>query len=190
MRILSIAVFFLFAAPVLAQESEEIFEIDPLTIDVSDLLHCAVDVPTYNTFALSLDDKKYGHRARGWSKVDSKNPFLAEYRLPQAMDVVGGVTETYRTSTIVFSSSAIMAVIDLKDPTELAQSMQMDDFVSLPGKFIGQKTVSENTVDDTDLNMRFKSKIARSISTVSSHPGKTLFGCSYRIDMEDLPKTK
>jgi hypothetical protein len=191
MRIAAICAILLSAiAPAQAQESEGIFEIDPLTIDVGELLNCASDVPTYNTFAMSLDDKKYGYRARGWTKVDSKNPFLSEYRLPKPMDVVGGVTETYRTQTIVFSSSAIMAVIDLKDPTELAKSLNIDDYVSFPGKFMGQRVVSETAKDDAELGMRFTSKIAQSVSTVTSHPGKTLYGCSYRIDMEDLPKKK
>lgn len=182
-----------FAAPAHAQESAEndsIWEVDPRTIDVSLLLNCAADVPTYNTFALSLDDEKYGAKARGWKKVESGNPFLSQYQLPRPIDVVGDVTDVFTTQTIVFSSSAIMAVIDLKDPTELAKSMGIDDYVSLPGKFMGQRIISESSTDEPDLNTRFKTKIAQSVSTVSSHPGKTLYGCSYRIDTEDLAPKK
>ncbi len=147
-------------------------------------------MPTYNTFAMSLDDAKQGYRARGWKKVESKNPFLSEYRLPRPIDVAGGETETYTTQTIVFSSSAIIAVIDLADPTALAKSMKIDDYVSFPGKFMGQRVVSEKVEEDAELGMRFTSKIAQSVSTVSSHPGKTLVGCSYRIETEDLPAKK
>ncbi len=180
------------AAPAFAQDSDPDlkWEVDPRTIDLTDLLNCSVDAPTYNNFALSLDDDKYGAKARGWKKVESDNPFLSEYRLPQRIDVVGGVTETYTTQTIVFSSSAILAVIDLADPADLAKSLKIDDYVSLPGKFMGQRVVTEKTEDDAELSVRFTTTISQSVSTVSSHPGKTLYGCSYNMDMEDLPAKK
>jgi hypothetical protein len=33
--------------------------------------------------------------------------------------------------------------------------------------------------------MTWKTKISLNVSTVESHPGKTLAGCSYRVDMLD-----
>lgn len=191
MRIFTIgAMAILMATAASAQDDDNIFEIDPRTIDVGLLLNCAVDVPTYNTFALSLEDEKYGSKARGWVKQDLGNPFLAQYRLPRPIDVIGGVTETYTTQTIVFTSSAILAVLDLPDPTELADSMQINDIVPGPSKFMGERIVEQTEKDDADLGFRVKTTITQSVSTVSSHPGKSLVGCSYRNDLTELGKKK
>lgn len=179
-------------APSAAQD--ELFEFDPMTIDIADAINCKLDVPTYNGFAISIGDDR---KKRGWKIVKSDNPFLNEYLLKEPITIAG-----YQTNRIAFSSSAVMAVLDLADPNVAAKqeaitndaeaaaaalldgldlTQEQRDDIPVGNKFMGQKVLSDTTEKDVELNMSFKSVISRTISNVSTLPGKTLYGCSYRI---------
>jgi hypothetical protein len=177
-----------------AQDNDDNF--DPMSIDITDAIGCKIDAPTYNSLAwsVSADRKK-----RGWKIIKSGNPFLNEYLLPQSINVAG-----MSTNHIAFSSSAVMAVLDLADPGVIAQKEGItndadpqavfDDLQLTPeqikeipktDKFLGQKILSDTSEKDPELNMTFHTVIARTISNVSTLPGKTLYGCSYRIEVLD-----
>ncbi len=175
-----------------AQDNSDDF--DPLGIDITDAINCKIDAPTYNSLAMSVSTDR---KKRGWKIVKSDNPFLNEYLLPQPIVVAG-----LKTSRIAFSSTAILAVLDLADPNVVANKegiandadpqVLFDDLQLTPeqikeipktDKFMGQKTFSDTTEKDKELNMSFHTVIARTISNVSTLPGKTLYGCSYRIEV-------
>jgi len=54
--------------------------------------------------------------------------------------------------------------------------------VSSPDKFLGEKVVAEST--DNTGGVSLSTRITLNVSTVTSHPGKTLAGCSYLLDVE------
>ena len=190
-------------APALAQANDDDF--DPITVDVVDALNCHIDARTYNGFALSLNSTEdRGAGRRGWRAIKGSNAFMYEYRLPKPIAVTGN----FQTSHIAFTSSAVVAVLDLPDPAALAKAEQivnqadpaalLDALVAdgtmtaeqareIPrtNKFLGERVIVDETEHDDKLKMSFKTSIKRVISTVTSHPGKTLYGCAYRIEIVD-----
>ena len=51
-----------------------------------------------------------------------------------------------------------------------------------PDKFLGEKEIVEESGEEAGITL--KTRIALNVSTVGSHPGKTLGGCSYQIEVQ------
>ena len=180
-------------------------DVDPNSIDVVDAIECRLDVPAYNGFALGLNGEEKIADKRHWVRVDSKNPFMNEYDLPTPITVAGH----YRTRRIAFTSSGVLAVLDLADPAVIAQEQgiknAMDpapllDAMKASGKatreeiealtkshkFLGEKIVVDRTESPAvGESFGMHTIIGRNISNATTHPGKTFYGCSYRIDILD-----
>jgi hypothetical protein len=193
------------AAPIGAQDAKA--EFDPMTVDIRDALTCRLDVPTYNGFALTIDDDDQNWKKRGWKKVASPNFMMAEYRLPAPIEVVAG----FKTDQIAFTSSGVLAILDVADPNIIAKPENIankmdaqpffDELVASGAatreqieaevkfrKFLGENVLVDTSEVDKELEMTVTTKIARSLSNATTHPGKTFYGCIYRIALEDLPK--
>lgn len=200
--LLCVAIIFSFSNGALAQVNDDDF--DPMSVDVAAAITCKIDAPTYNSFALSIGDD---YKKRGWKKIKSDNPLLNEYVLAQPITVAG-----MQTNRIAFSASAVMAVLDLADPNVVAKPEDITNSVDpaalfgeleltpeqmkdIPktNKFMGEKIltdVSKKILEDgaakeTGLPMRIRMITARTISNTSTLPGKTLYGCSYRMELLD-----
>jgi hypothetical protein len=162
-------------APVLAQDDE----IDPRTVDLARLIACETyDVPTYNTVAFWLAGTE-GADARkhfGLTEVKSPNFMLKQYRLARPIEVFGRTT-----SLIAFNSSGPMAVLDEADPHPLAQQLKIEPAIDVPAKFMGERVIAEKT--ETADGLTTQTRITLNVSTVTTHPGKTLAGCSYKIEV-------
>lgn len=106
-----------------------------------------------------------------------------------------------------------MAILDLADPAEIAKeegivnALESDAAVAEIAraaqtagvatrneveaetpfrKFLGQRILVDVTEPANEADeFGTHTVIARSISNVTSHPGKTLYGCSYRIELLD-----
>lgn len=179
-------------------------DFDPATVREADAIACKLDAPSYNGFALSVGGDDGIAARRHWRRIETDNPFLAEYDLPVPITVAG-----HATSRIAFSSSAILAVLDLADPAEVARAegvanaadpepliaelvaigkaTRAEIEAAVPfRKFLGEKVLVDQTVPAAaGESFGTHTVIARSISNVSTHPGKTLYGCSYRIELID-----
>ena len=197
-----LALAFVIASPAWAQEDEEF---DPASVSVTDAINCHIDAPTYNGFALNVSGDDGVAAQLGWTKVESENPFLLEYELPEPIAVTGDWT----TRRIAFSSSAVLAILDEPDPEVIAKTEgivnEMDpqpliDELVASGratrkeveseirfrKFLGQRVLADVTEPaETPDGFGTHTVIARSVSNATSHPGKTLYGCSYRIELLD-----
>lgn len=203
MKVLALAAVLLAGIPTASWSQAE--DPDPMTINVVDAIECRLDAPTFNTLAFSLDGEDKIAERRKWTKIASKNMMLAEYQLPAPITVAGH----YTTRHIALTSSGILAVLDLPDPKPLAQEQgianaadsgpllqslggeeavppELIAAIRKSGKFLGEKIVSDIT-EKASAENRFGAHtvIARNISTVTTHPGKTLYGCSYRITLLD-----
>lgn len=177
---------------------------DPARISETDAIECRISVPDYNGFALSLGEADGIAQARHWKKIDSANPFLSEYELPSPITVAG----TYRTTRIAFSANAILAILDVADPTSIARAENVpntmdpdpmiEDLARTSGKsyaevaaemkfrkFLGERIVKDVTEPAKGEEFGTHMVVARSISNATSHPGKTLYGCSYRMEILD-----
>jgi len=193
--------------PALAQDDEDF---DPAKVDIVDAINCHVDARTYNGFALSVGGDDGEAKRRHWRKMVTGNAFLDEYELPEAIAVTG----TYTTRRIAFSSSGVLAILDLADPAQLAKAegianaadpepliaelvasgkaTRAEIEADMPfRKFLGEQVLVDVTELPTDgESFGAHTVIARTISNVTTHPGKALYGCSYRrelIDKEGKP---
>ena len=183
-------------------------DFDPAKVSLSDALTCKLDVPSYNGFAIAVAEDGGLAAQRHWVKIKNNNPFLSEYEMPGPIQIAG-----YATRRIAFSSSGILAVLDEPNPEVIAKpegiKNQMDpepliasivaegkatraqidatmrDEVTFH-KFLGEKVIADHTeLPQKGESFGAHSKIALSVSNVTSHPGKTLYGCSYTMEMLD-----
>jgi hypothetical protein len=198
-------VLFCVSTPLAAQDAADNF--DPMTVNIRDALTCKIDAPTYNGFALTLDGSDKYWKKRGWKKVKSPNLMMSEYQLLAPVEVAPG----YTTDRIAFTSSAVLAILDLADPAPLAQAEKIenqmdpqpffDDLVKEGiatkeqimaevkfRKFLGERIVIDKSERDEALQMMVRTKVSVSLSTVTTHPGKTLYGCAYSTSFDDFPK--
>lgn len=152
-------------------------DFDPATLDLPALVECRADVPTYNGFALWLAGEPDVAGKLGWRKIESGNPFLSQYALEKPLVAFG--TET---KTLVFTSSGPMAVMDGVAATDLAKKLGIEPLISNDQKFLGEKVVLDKT--ETSEGVKFTTHISLNVSTVETHPGKVLAGCSYKIEVE------
>lgn len=149
-------------------------EYDPNAVNIVDAIDCKLDAPQYMGFSITLSDEDGGFKKRGWKKEESGNLFLSQYLLPSPITIAG-----HETSTIVFSANAVLAVLDVADPSQLALQENIQN--SFPGtdKFLGERELINKVEKDQETGWTVTTRITRNISNVSSHPGKTLVGCSY-----------
>lgn len=165
----------------LAREADE--DVDPATVDLAKLIECRTyDVPTYNAVAFWLAGTE-GAEARkhfGLAEEKSANFLLRTYRLKTPITVFGR-----QTRHIAFNSSGPMAVLDEADPHPIAKALEIEPAIDLPAKFLGERVISTTSEKDAGLGMTVSTRITLNVSTVTSHPGKTLAGCSYVIDLKE-----
>jgi hypothetical protein len=128
---------------------------------------------------------------------------MNEYDLPTPITVAGH----YSTRRIAFTANGVLAVLDLPDPATIAREQKIGNSVDASPlidamiasgkatleeieaatksrKFLGEKVLADRT-EPPEAGDSFGTHtiISRNISNVSTHPGKTFYGCSYRIDI-------
>ncbi|TPJ20262.1 hypothetical protein FJW04_02705 [Mesorhizobium sp. B2-7-3] len=150
---------------------------DPASLDLAAIIECRADVPAYNGLALWLAGEPDASQTLGWKEVASGNPFLRQYRLPAPVHVFGR-----ETATIVFTATGPMAVLDGIAAPDLARQFDAPATVSTPDKFLGEKVMAESSEDAGGVSLA--TRITLNVSTVESHPGRTLAGCSYALDVK------
>ncbi|GAC1041259.1 hypothetical protein [Rhizobium sp. No.120] len=172
-------VAFLLSAPASHAETAEQ---DPSKIDLAKLIECTTyDVPSYNNFALWLTgpDSVAAMKQLGLSELPSDNPFLREFQLSSPVTVFGR-----QTNRIVFASTGPLAVLDEADPHSLAKQLGVIASVDQPNKFLGEKVVLSQKDQQENSDTVLETRISLNVSTVNTHPDKTLAGCSYSIEVE------
>ncbi|USQ95652.1 hypothetical protein [Caulobacter sp. RL271] len=178
LRVAALCVAFL--APV-STRAQDASKFDPATIDLAKLIACRTYQPAqYNALAfwMAEDDGKAALAHLGLSETPSANPMLRTFTLKAPLTVFGR-----QTRQIAFASSGPLAILDEADPHPLARELGVKAAVDTPGKFLGEREISAASEKDEKTGMTFSSRVALNVSTVTSHPGKTLAGCSYVIDV-------
>ncbi|OED00074.1 MULTISPECIES: hypothetical protein [Rhizobium] len=161
-----------------AQTAEQ----DPSKIDLAKLIECTTyDVPSYNNFALWLTgpERATAMKQFGISELPSDNPLLREFLLSMPMTVFGR-----QTNRIAFASTGPLAVLDEADPHPLAKQLGVTASVDQPNKFLGEKVVLSRKDQQENSDTVLETRISLNVSTVDTHPSKTLAGCSYSIEVE------
>ncbi|KAF1016399.1 MAG: hypothetical protein GAK31_01897 [Stenotrophomonas maltophilia] len=146
-------------------------------LDLPALIECRQGVADYARLGPALADPLQAV-AQGLQPLPQANQFMREYRTAQPIRVFGQATDH-----LAVAGASIMAVLDLPDPHPLATTLKLDTGYDQDGKFMaGRELVSRDVTDPTTGEAQIESVIL-SVSTVASHPGKTLAGCTYSLDL-------
>jgi hypothetical protein len=152
--------------------------------DLPALIECRGDLGRLAALAPMLEDPLKAV-AMGWEPLPQANMFMSEYRLLAPIRVFG-----HDTDHIAFSGSGVVAVLDLPDPRPLAQQLALETAVDTPAKAMFGKEVRSEEIRDPAAGEVLIDSAVLNVSNVSSHPGKTLAGCSYSLDRveDDAPE--
>ncbi|WP_454831897.1 hypothetical protein [Pseudoxanthomonas wuyuanensis] len=161
-----------------AQEAEP-SPFDPHSVDLPALIACRDTPENFMALAVALQDP-LNAVSLGWRPLPQTNMFLSEYALTAPIEVFG-----HRSDHIAFAGSSVMAILDLPDPRPLAKELELETAIDTPEKaMFGKELVSEEIRDDASGLVLIRSLVLN-VSNVTSHPGKTLVGCTYSIDPEE-----
>ncbi|NIK53284.1 hypothetical protein XarzCFBP7410_03075 [Xanthomonas arboricola pv. zantedeschiae] len=145
--------------------------------DLPALIECRQRIGDFNALAPVLADPLKAV-ALGWTPLDQANLFMTEYTLNTPISVFG-----HSTTHIAFSGASVMALLDLPDPRPLAKQLNLELGVDNADKVMyGRELVSEDTTNPKTGEAMIES-IVLSVSNVKSHPGKTVVGCGYSLDL-------
>lgn len=152
---------------------------DPRSVDLQALIACRDTPENFMALAIALQDP-LNAVSLGWRPLPQTNMFLSEYALTAPIEVFG-----HRSAHIAFAGSSVMAILDLPDPRPLAKELDLETAIDTPEKaMFGKELVSEEIRDPTSGLVLIRSLVLN-VSNVTSHPGKTLVGCTYSIDPEE-----
>ena len=162
-------------APVHAQDA----------IDLPALIECRQQVADFAALA-SVTDDPLKAVALGWRPLPQDNMFMSEYALNTPVTVFG-----HATDRIAVAGPSIMAILDLPDPHPLADALKLETGYDADGKFMAGRELVSRDVADPHTGEAMIESVILSVSTVKSHPGKTLAGCTYSLDLpeEEAPET-
>jgi hypothetical protein len=149
--------------------------------DLPALIQCEQGVYAFQALITPVEDP-LAAVALGWAPLPRSNPFMAEYRLNTPVEVFGT-----RTELIAISGGSVLAVIDAQQnpPHALASALDLEVVVDEAGKFMaGREVISRDLVDPQSGQTVIESAVL-GVSTVSSHPGKVLVGCTYSLDLPE-----
>ena len=152
--------------------------------DLASLIECRGDIAGLTALAPALEDPLKAV-ALGWQPLPQTNMFMTEYRLASPIRVFG-----HGTDHIAFTGSSVMAILDLPDPRPLAGELGLETAIDTPAKAMFGKELRSEESHDAESGQVLIASVVLNVSNVSSHPGKTLVGCSYSLDLpEDAPDT-
>lgn len=154
------------------------------TLDVAALVECRQDVAAHAALTAAVNDPLKAV-ANGLQPLPRQNQFMEEFRLAAPITVFG-----HRTERIALAGASIMAVLDEPDPRRLAGTLKLETGYDADGKFMAGRELVSRDVRDPGTGEAQIESIILSVSTVHSHPGKTLAGCTYSLDLpaeDDAP---
>ena len=153
-------------------------------IDLPALIECRQSVSEFAALAPIANDPLKAV-ALGWRPLPQGNLFMAEYMLNTPISVFG-----HSADHIAMAGGTVIAILDMPDPRPLAKQLDLETGYDAPDKFMAGRELVSRDVNDAKTGEALIESIILGVSTVKSHPGKTLAGCTYSLDLpaeEDLP---
>jgi len=156
--------------------------LDPSRIDLAGLIECKRELADFHYLAPALVEPLQAV-ALGWRPLPQANLFMTEFMLNAPISVFG-----HETDHIAFTGDSIIALLDLADPRPLAKQLELETAVDTPAKAMFGKELRSHEQRDEASGVVFIDSVVLNVSNVSSHPGKTLVGCSYIMDTLEEPE--
>ncbi|MQP76937.1 hypothetical protein CQ393_13690 [Stenotrophomonas sp. MYb238] len=149
---------------------------DP-AVDLPALIECRQGVSDFAALApIAADPLKAV--ALGWRPLPQGNLFMNEYMLNTPITVFG-----HSADHIAMAGSSIVAILDLADPRPLAKALELETGYDADGKLMAGRELLSRDVIDARTGEALIESVILSVSNVKSHPGKTLAGCTYSLDI-------
>lgn len=168
--------------PLLAQAPATEERLDASRIDLAALIECRQALADFHYLAPALADPLQAV-ALGWRPLPQANMFMTEFALNTPISVFGD-----RTDHIAFTGDSIIAILDVPDPRPLAKRLELETAIDTPAKAMFGKEVSSIEDRDEATGTVYIKSAVLNVSNVGSHPGKTLVGCSYSLDVAEDPE--
>ena len=149
------------------------------------LILCEAQPEHFMALAIAVQEDPLHAVSLGWRPLPQANAFMSEYALNTPIEVLG-----HTTHHIALAGSSIMAVLDLPDPRPLAHQLELETGIDTPEKALFGKELVSQEAQDAETGEWWVRSAVLNVSNVTSHPGKTLVGCTYSIDPleeEDSP---
>ena len=146
-------------------------------IDLPALIECRQSVSEFSALAPIANDPLKAI-ALGWRPLPQGNLFMAEYMLNNPITVFG-----HSADHIAMAGGTIIAVLDMPDPRPLAKQLELETGYDAPDKFMAGRELVSRDVNDAKTGEALIESVILGVSTVKSHPGKTLAGCTYSLDL-------
>ena len=147
--------------------------------DLPALIECRQEVSDFTALAAIAADPLKAV-ALGWRPLPQGNLFMSEYVLNTPVTVFGRSTDH-----IAVAGTSIVAIFELPDPRPLAEELKLETGYDADGKFMAGRELVSRDVADPHTGEAMIESVILSVSTVKSHPGKTLAGCTYSLDLPD-----
>ncbi|MEO8366405.1 MAG: hypothetical protein ABI538_09390 [Pseudoxanthomonas sp.] len=167
-------------APAKAVE-KPVAPLDPTRIDLPGLIECKRELSDFHYLAPALVEPLQAV-ALGWRPLPQANLFMTEFMLNAPVIVFG-----HSTDHIAFTGDSIIAILDMPDPRLLAKQLELETAVDTPAKAMFGKELRSHEQRDEASGLTLIDSVVLNVSNVSSHPGKTLVGCSYIMDTLEEP---
>ena len=153
----------------------------PARPDLAALIQCQGDMERFRALHAPVEDP-LAAIALGWSPLPRTNPFMAEYTLLQPLTLFEQSVDRF-----LISGGTVMAILDGErvSPQVLASKLALEVALDEPYKFMaGREVISRDRLDAAS-GMTIIESAVLGVSTVSSHPGKVLAGCTYSLDLPE-----
>ncbi|UJB21613.1 MULTISPECIES: hypothetical protein [Lysobacter] len=147
-----------------------------LQAELTKVLTCQASRAEYMRFASALTDVYYDKPAQlvlaGWKKVEDANAFVAMIDMPEPVTVYG-----HKSRQLMLAGQGMLAVVDGDHADALAKQLKLGAGGEPLAGHIRVRDVRTEALGDG-----IEAKIVQTVSTITTHPGKTMVGCEYRVN--------
>jgi len=154
--------------------------LDAAGVDLPALIECRAELSGFFALGPALADPLQAV-ALGWRPLPQVNMFLTEFKLTAPITVFG-----HASDHIALAGNSILAILDLPDPRPLARELALETAIDTPAKAMFGKELRSLERRDPESGRTMIESLVLNVSNVDSHPGKTLVGCGYSLDPDEL----
>lgn len=116
-------------------------------------------------------DKPAQPALAGWRKVEDKNSFVVMFDMPEPIKVYG-----HSTQRLMMAGESLFAVLDGDLADALSKQLKLAVSDEPLAKHIRTRELRREALGDG-----VDATVTQTISTLTTHPGKTMVGCEYKM---------
>jgi len=175
LRFASIAALAL-ALPLAAVAAEEPYKDGAQALaDAAKIVTCEAKREQFMRMGDALTPLYYDKPAQpalaGWRKVEDKNTFVVMFDLPEPIKVYG-----HSTKRLMMVSESLFAVLDGDFADALSKQLKLVASDEPLARHIRTRELRREALGDG-----VDATVTQTISTLTTHPGKTMVGCEYKM---------